>query len=60
MYSDPKSLERALRHRKTELLKLIEQMKSDHLHKSPVLRNLEHEVNTINTQLSASVSKDRR
>ena len=57
MHSDPKSLERALRHRKSELLKLIEQMKSDQLQKSPVLKNLEQEVNTINTQLSASVSK---
>jgi len=59
MNPDPKSLERALRNRKNELLKLIEQMKSDHLHKSPVLKNLEHEVSDINSQLKNSVLKDR-
>ena len=40
-----------LRKREVELQKIIRQMKNDNLQTSPVYRNLEHELETVKSQL---------
>jgi len=42
-----------LRKRQVELQKIIRQMKNDDLQASPVYRNLEHELESLKTQLTA-------
>lgn len=41
-----------LRRRESELQKIIRQMKQDELQTSPVYRNLEHELETLKSQLT--------
>jgi hypothetical protein len=57
MNSEFKALKKALENRKTELTKLINQMKSDQLNKSGLYRNLESELTTIREKLEGKTDK---
>jgi hypothetical protein len=52
MKPDPMMMKLLLRKREAELQKIIRQMKQDNLHSSPVYKNLEHELETVKTQLT--------
>jgi hypothetical protein len=51
MKPDPMTLKALLRKREVELQKIIQQMKQDNLHRSPVYKNLEQELETVKNQL---------
>jgi len=53
MKPDPVAMKNALRKREVELQKLMNQMKQDNLHSSPVYKNLEKELHTVKSQLTA-------
>ncbi|HEY9489581.1 MAG TPA: hypothetical protein VIQ51_14660 [Chryseosolibacter sp.] len=53
MKPDPSAMKFVLRKRQVELQKIIRQMKNDDLQASPVYRNLEHELESLKTQLTA-------
>lgn len=53
MKPDPSAMKFVLRKRQVELQKIIRQMKNDDLQTSPVYRNLEHELESLKTQLTA-------
>jgi len=57
MNSEFKALKKALENRKSELTKLISQMKSDQLNKSGLYRNLESELSTIREKLQGKTDK---
>jgi len=52
MKPDPSAMKALLRRRETELQKIIRQMKHDNLQASPVYRNLEHELESLKSQLT--------
>jgi hypothetical protein len=54
MKPDPMALKNALRKREVELQKIINQMKQDDLHSSPVFKNLAQELDTVKTKLTGS------
>lgn len=49
---DPLAMKALLRRREAELQKIIKQMKQDDLQTSPVFRNLEHELESLKSQLT--------
>jgi hypothetical protein len=51
MKPDPMTLKALLRKREVELQKIIQQMKQDNLHSSPVYKNLEQELETVKNKL---------
>jgi hypothetical protein len=53
MKPDPLAMKNALRKRELELQKIINQMKQDNLHSSPVYRNLEKELHTVKEKLTS-------
>lgn len=53
MKPDPVAMKNALRKREVELQKIINQMKQDNLHSSPVYRNLEKELHTVKEKLTS-------
>ena len=57
MKPDPLTMKFLLQRREVELQKLIRQMKQDNLHSSPVYRNLEHELETVKSQLTGQEKK---
>jgi hypothetical protein len=52
MKTDPSAMKALLRKREAELQKIIRQMKTDLLQASPVYRNLEHELESLKSQLT--------
>jgi hypothetical protein len=58
MKPDPMALKAALRKREMELQKIIWQMKQDNLHSSKVYKNLEHELESLKSQLVQPNDKD--
>lgn len=57
MKPDVKAEKSVLQKRELELQRLIRQMKFDQLHNSSVYRNLELELETVKSQLSATEQK---
>lgn len=53
MKPDPLAMKNALRKREVELQKIMNQMKQDKLHTSPVYKNLEKELYTVKSKLTA-------
>ncbi|HEY0654098.1 MAG TPA: hypothetical protein VGD65_13260 [Chryseosolibacter sp.] len=56
MKPDPSVMKALLKKREAELQKIIRQMKQDNLHSSPVYKNLEHELESLKSQLTLSPS----
>jgi hypothetical protein len=52
MNSELKSLQKALKNRKAELEKLIDQMKTDELNKSSLYKNLQNELVRVEGKLN--------
>jgi hypothetical protein len=57
MTPDPLAMKFLLHRREAELQKLIRQMREDKLHSSPVYKNLEHELETVQNRLTDQEKK---
>jgi hypothetical protein len=57
MTPDPLAMKFILHRREAELQKLIRQMREDKLHSSPVYKNLEHELETVQNRLTDQEKK---
>jgi hypothetical protein len=57
MTPDPLAMKFLLHRREAELQKLIRQMRQDKLHSSPVYKNLEHELETVQNRLTDEEKK---
>lgn len=60
MKPDSQALKTSLQKRELELLRLIRQMKFDQLHQSTVYKNLELELDSVKSQLSEQLERDKK
>lgn len=60
MNPDSQALKTSLQKRELELQRLIRQMKFDQLHQSTVYKNLELELDSVKSQLSEQLERDKK
>ena len=60
MNPDSQALKTSLQKRELELQRLIRQMKFDQLHQSMVYKNLELELDSVKSQLSEQLERDKK